>query len=1106
MTDLSYKNKGFIKSLLIKEPDTNLRTIYKLVKSLNTKEISNESIKQYVNEIRFLQKGGADDIGVCRMVNSDGSSCFINSAIHFLFRIDTFIKLLDSLDEATIKSLKIIDTQEIDNNIKIKEGERDIFYNKVKKYMIEHKLDIQNNILNPDFDFNKIMTDKEFEDYQTLNDEILALENKKQHYCNDKDFENAKILLIIFKNILTEYRKKIINNSNNKTILDLKNLYYEGTRYNVKLRRIIFPLQFLNASNDADEFVTQVNSKILCLSDNENIKNYLNSIKMTDTYSTICENGTNIVNGTNNSYFIKVIPPENDPITMQELFEKEKVEKSDGIFNKCGDISIEDTKKIFIYNKLIDTNFMEELKSQRFKNWQNIDKEIGVIQKSGKFTSKKRNITFDEHNKYIIITVQYMKADLTAKINKNITNFNLEINNVHFTPKAFLLKYGLQNGGHYTALLKVNDKYILANDSQTLLTFNNFPQYNGLNSQVTCILYEKTLVPNKIPTLNPNATIIGHSSIIPQGNSLLQKVSNDLWKPPAGSNNGNNKCWVNAPLYSILSNTDIQQKINNMPEENIDDNVSSNLLSLKQLKSFFIGDLIINLPSIMNLRYFIYKLKIKISNEEEIQLKSLSFNINFKDIDICDKLENTVLNRLHITIFIKSLAEQFSNFFENFKKNEFDPKLNEKIKTLIVEKSNKVIQHFKGYENYLNKYSTLTKEQLQPLYLRALKQFIDNKTPWTNVLYQTFALFIQKYNRVGNIKDKMIYENEFSGADYTIDFIINILKNNKVTNLKYDFISNDIKSENVISIVSTTRCTTKNNGNGGHFISFIKNNDDAWDEVDSLKNFDTVNKFNIKQLKDYHNCTNNKKTNTTRQMLAIIYDQQSSNITELNNDANSGKSLSVLAKKSQPTPVATGTVSVVAPAISPAQPPTQPPAQPPVKTATITAPIPVLPETSTNFSNGTINKFTEGFEKLDNSVKQISQKLATLKQNLNKLKKPMAGGATQKGGANIENDIPIYENILNIVNQEALLKDFISDTYTLLTNLWDPEKNTELKNYLNNNPNDEIQQYFIKDNDNYYFSDVIYTQIMLGQLNSDVYPNTITKNNLTRYYNKKFKK
>ena len=32
MTDLSYKNKGFIKSLLIKEPDTNLRIIYKLVK------------------------------------------------------------------------------------------------------------------------------------------------------------------------------------------------------------------------------------------------------------------------------------------------------------------------------------------------------------------------------------------------------------------------------------------------------------------------------------------------------------------------------------------------------------------------------------------------------------------------------------------------------------------------------------------------------------------------------------------------------------------------------------------------------------------------------------------------------------------------------------------------------------------------------------------------------------------------------------------------------------------------------------------------------------------------------------------------------------------
>jgi len=159
-----------------------------------------------------------------------------------------------------------------------------------------------------------------------------------------------------------------------------------------------------------------------------------------------------------------------------------------------------------------------------------------------------------------------------------------------------------------------------------------------------------------------------------------------------------------------------------------------------------------------------------------------------------------------------------------------------------------------------------------------------------------------------------------------------------------------------------------------------------------------------------------------------------------------------------------------------------------------------------NFSNVTINKFTKGFENLDKSVQQITQKLANLKQKLINLKIQMAGGAIQKGGANIVKDIPIYENILKIVNNEALLKEFIADTYILLTNLWDPEKNTDLKTYLNNNPTDEIQQYFIKDNDKYYFSDVIFTQIMLGQLNSNTYPNKITQNNLTRYYNKKFKK
>ena len=74
-----------------------------------------------------------------------------------------------------------------------------------------------------------------------------------------------------------------------------------------------------------------------------------------------------------------------------------------------------------------------------------------------------------------------------------------------------------------------------------------------------------------VPILKPNASVLRTNSTkdsdptsVPQKinsnknkTQLLQKVSGVLWKPPAGSNNGSNKCWVNAPLYSILSTVSI---------------------------------------------------------------------------------------------------------------------------------------------------------------------------------------------------------------------------------------------------------------------------------------------------------------------------------------------------------------------------------------------------------------------------------------------------------------------------------------------------------------------------------------------------------------------
>jgi hypothetical protein len=38
---------------------------------------------------------------------------------------------------------------------------------------------------------------------------------------------------------------------------------------------------------------------------------------------------------------------------------------------------------------------------------------------------------------------------------------------------------------------------------------------------------------------------------------------NEPWRPPVGSDNTNHKCWINAPLYALLSNESIREKIKN---------------------------------------------------------------------------------------------------------------------------------------------------------------------------------------------------------------------------------------------------------------------------------------------------------------------------------------------------------------------------------------------------------------------------------------------------------------------------------------------------------------------------------------------------------------
>ena len=56
------------------------------------------------------------------------------------------------------------------------------------------------------------------------------------------------------------------------------------------------------------------------------------------------------------------------------------------------------------------------------------------------------------------------------------------------------------------------------------------------------------------------------------------------WRPPHGSNNTKNKCWINAPLYALLSNEYIREKIKNFKTSEGDDADVFDRLNVKRNK------------------------------------------------------------------------------------------------------------------------------------------------------------------------------------------------------------------------------------------------------------------------------------------------------------------------------------------------------------------------------------------------------------------------------------------------------------------------------------------------------------------------------------------
>ena len=158
------------------------------------------------------------------------------------------------------------------------------------------------------------------------------------------------------------------------------------------------------------------------------------------------------------------------------------------------------------------------------------------------------------------------------------------------------------------------------------------------------------------------------------------------------------------------------------------------------------------------------------------------------------------------------------------------------------------------------------------------------------------------------------------------------------------------------------------------------------------------------------------------------------------------------------------------------------------------------------FTNEKIKKTTENIDSLKTNVSSISTKLNNLIKNIQK-KSNLSGGSIQTGGNTItQNDIDSYINILNKINNAALLKEFIPKTYKIITDLWNPNDNKELQNFLESNKNHELHQYFTKHNNKYYFNDIKFAQIMIGKLGSQQYPNNISGNILKKYINNKQKK
>jgi len=345
MTDLSCKNKGFIKFLLIKEPDTNLRTIYKLVKSLNTKEISNESIKQYVTKIRVLQKGGNKTIPGYHGLHNYFNICYMNAPIQYLFLNNSFKQLVSKRPDFTKfeKELKLLD----DLN-KLQDTQK---YN----FNLQHSIDIEKakgvKLCNIFYYIFEAMDNK-------INTDVLRLEN-----FTIKNENNVNINIDVYEQLfnLTLLIYKIPNknykNNNKKNLLE----------YSRK------------DQHTADEFIRNLVNNILSCQDNSEKEN----LYIKDSLYKKCKNSTieyeskpelkfflDLVNDKNRSSISEII---NDYVTTKHFTDEgQYVDSCKSNTNPKGIIteerSVYDVSKITNLNIFLNRTKFNLTNGQPFKS------------------------------------------------------------------------------------------------------------------------------------------------------------------------------------------------------------------------------------------------------------------------------------------------------------------------------------------------------------------------------------------------------------------------------------------------------------------------------------------------------------------------------------------------------------------------------------------------------------------------------------------------------------------------------------------------------------------------------------------------------------------